>query len=195
MAEHEPEAASKSGDRVADTVGPVRRRERFPLELADARMLSAVGLLAATVHSFSHDVAITRPVCVRPQTEAMEFCEADRSDRRISGLTRGGYRGASHASMIIYANAVPPCLVSFQRLQPIARRKEPGHVVLTYSRWPFGARFYPMLWVHLRDGKVAGVYAKRYGLVVIDDDIGIYNLSRTREIASERPEFKQLFPD
>jgi len=74
-------------------------------------------------------------------------------------------------------------------------QEELGDVVLTYSRRPFGARFYPMLWVHLRDGKVGSVYAKRYGLVVIDDDIGIYNLSSSREIASERPEFNQLFPD
>ena len=71
-------------------------------------------------------------------------------------------------------------------------QEEPGHVVLTYSRRPFGARFYPMLWVHIRNGKVDEVYAKRYGLWVIDDDIGIYGLSDGANW--ERPEFSQLFP-
>jgi hypothetical protein len=76
---------------------------------------------------------------------------------------------------------------------PLAEeQEEPGHLVLTYSRPPFAARFYPMLWVHLRDGKVAEVYAKRYGFWVIDDDIGIYGLSK--ETNFERPEFTQLFP-
>src|SRR4030095_13867817 len=44
------------------------------------------------------------------------------------------------------------------------KQEEPGYLVLTYSRRPFGVRFYPMLWVHLRDNRVAIVYAKRYGL-------------------------------
>jgi len=49
-----------------------------------------------------------------------------------------------------------------------------------------------MLWVHIRNGKVDEVYAKRYGLWVIDDDIGIYGLSDGANW--ERPEFSQLFP-
>ena len=72
-------------------------------------------------------------------------------------------------------------------------QEEPGHVVLTYSRRPFGARFYPMLWVHLHDGNVGEIYAKRYGLWVIDDDIGIYGLSD--ETNFERPQFIQPIPD
>jgi hypothetical protein len=72
---------------------------------------------------------------------------------------------------------------------------EPGHVVLTYARRPFGVRFYPMLWVHLRDDRVGGVYAKRYGISIIDDDIGIYSLSRSRDGVFERFKFGQLIPD
>ena len=70
---------------------------------------------------------------------------------------------------------------------------EPGHVELTYSRPPFGSRYHPMLWVHLRNGKVAEVYAKRYGFFFIDDDIGIYGLNDDQQF--ERPEFSQLFPE
>jgi hypothetical protein len=69
--------------------------------------------------------------------------------------------------------------------------EERDHLVLTYTRRPFGARYYPMLWIHLRNDKVSEIYAKRYGLWVIDDDIGIYG--RGSEPAFERPEFEQLF--
>jgi SmpA/OmlA family protein len=72
------------------------------------------------------------------------------------------------------------------------KQEEPGHIVLTYSRRPVASRFYPMLWVHLRNGKVGEVYAKRYGLWVIDDDIGIYGLSDGTKF--ERSEFSELFP-
>ena len=68
---------------------------------------------------------------------------------------------------------------------------ERNDLVLTYTRKPLRARYYPMLWIHLRDDKVPEVYAKRYGLWVIDDDIGIYG--RSSESACERPEFEQVF--
>lgn len=67
-----------------------------------------------------------------------------------------------------------------------------GDLLLIYSRRPLGVRWYPMLSVHLRDGKVAEVYAKRYGLLVFDDDIGIYVLSNRAR--SKSPEFDRLFP-
>jgi hypothetical protein len=51
---------------------------------------------------------------------------------------------------------------------------------LTYTRHTMAARFHPMLWVHLREGKVREVYAKRYDLWILDDDIGIYGLSADR---------------
>jgi hypothetical protein len=47
--------------------------------------------------------------------------------------------------------------------------------VMTYSRPARGARWYPMLWVHLQGGVVTNVYAKRYVYWGFDDE-GIYNL-------------------
>lgn len=49
----------------------------------------------------------------------------------------------------------------------------PDLTTLTYSRPAYFAKWYPMLWVHLRDGKVDHVYAKRY----VDwgtDDLAVY---------------------
>ena len=63
---------------------------------------------------------------------------------------------------------------------------------LTYSRHTMAARYHPMLWVHLREGKVREVYAKRYGLWILDDDIGIYGLSADRRW--ESPIFEEMFP-
>jgi hypothetical protein len=34
-------------------------------------------------------------------------------------------------------------------------------------------RWYPMLWIHLKAGRVASVYGKRYGLWGLDDE-GVY---------------------
>jgi hypothetical protein len=48
---------------------------------------------------------------------------------------------------------------------------------------------YPMLWVHLRDGKVAEVYAKRHGLF---DSWGVYGRSAARQW--ETAEFLSTFP-
>ena len=66
------------------------------------------------------------------------------------------------------------------------------HRELTYTRWPTGARYYPMLWVHMTGNRVIEVYAKRYGWWLIDDDIGIYGRG---PVNFERPEFEELFPD
>jgi hypothetical protein len=49
--------------------------------------------------------------------------------------------------------------------------------VMHYSRPAKGARWYPMLWVHLQHDRVAEVYAKRYILWGADDE-GIYLLSK-----------------
>ncbi len=65
-------------------------------------------------------------------------------------------------------------------------------VKLTYTRHTLAVRFHPMLWVHLRDGRVREVYAKRYGSW-IDDDIGIYVLNADRRW--ESPVFERLFPE
>jgi hypothetical protein len=63
---------------------------------------------------------------------------------------------------------------------------------LTYTRHTIAARFHPMLWVHLREGKVREVYGKRYSLWILDDDIGIYELNVDRRW--ESPVFEELFP-
>ena len=63
---------------------------------------------------------------------------------------------------------------------------------LTYARHPMAARFHPMLWIHLKEGKVREVYAKRYGPWILDDDIGIYVV--TAERRWESPVFEALFP-
>jgi hypothetical protein len=49
-----------------------------------------------------------------------------------------------------------------------------------------------MLWIHLKEGKVREVDAKRYRLWILDDNIGIYRL--TADQRSESPVFRDLFP-
>jgi len=49
---------------------------------------------------------------------------------------------------------------------------------------------YPMLWVHLRDGKVFEVYAKRHYTL---DSYGVYVLSA--DLHWESPQFTATFPD
>jgi hypothetical protein len=53
----------------------------------------------------------------------------------------------------------------------------PDAIVMEYSRPVRAARWYPMLWVHLRGGVVTEVYAKRYVLWGLDDE-GVYLLSK-----------------
>ena len=48
---------------------------------------------------------------------------------------------------------------------------------------------YPMLWVHLRDGKVFSVYAKRHDIL---NSWGVYVLSSS--LKWESPEFVTAFP-
>jgi len=61
--------------------------------------------------------------------------------------------------------------------RPVIGREVPtvqtdqGHVVLIYFRRMKWVTQYPMLWVHLRDGYVEDIYAKRHDLV---DSTGIY---------------------
>jgi hypothetical protein len=66
-----------------------------------------------------------------------------------------------------------------------------GGVTLTYARPVPFARWYPMLWVHLHEGRVISVYAKRY-IAWGMDDLGVY----VRDGAQrwERAEFEATFP-
>ena len=50
---------------------------------------------------------------------------------------------------------------------------DPEITTLTYSKPAYFAKWYPMLWVHLRDGRVRGIYAKRYSFWG-EDDLGVY---------------------
>jgi hypothetical protein len=56
---------------------------------------------------------------------------------------------------------------------------EHHRVVLQYAQAVAGARWYPMLWVHLEAGSVVEVYAKRY-IFWGADDVGVYSLSASR---------------
>jgi hypothetical protein len=62
--------------------------------------------------------------------------------------------------------------------EPIAR--EPGYpagvTTLVYSRPVRGARWYPMVWVHLRNGRVLAAYVKKY-LFWGADSVGVYGLA------------------
>lgn len=67
----------------------------------------------------------------------------------------------------------------------------PDTITLTYSKPAYFARWYPMLWVHLRNGKVVEVYAKRY----IDwgsDDVGVYGIGDDHRWETDL--FEQTFP-
>ncbi len=55
-----------------------------------------------------------------------------------------------------------------------------GRQVMTYTQPARWAYSYPMLWVHLTDGRVHEVYAKRYILWGVDDQ-GISSLSAPSE--------------
>jgi hypothetical protein len=77
--------------------------------------------------------------------------------------------------------------------EPVARTPHPelGVNTLEYARPVRRARWYPILWVHLKAGRVSEVYAKRY-IWWGSDDYGVYSLSSTGY--SERPEFETTFP-
>lgn len=67
----------------------------------------------------------------------------------------------------------------------------PDAITLTYSKPAYFAKWYPMLWIHLRNGRVSDVYAKRY----IDwgiDDVGVYGAGNDRQW--ETSLFEQTFP-
>ena len=64
-----------------------------------------------------------------------------------------------------------------------------GAELMVYSsRLPMPME-YPMLWVHLRDGKVEQVYAKRHHIA---DSWGVYGITKSRQW--ETTEFVNTFP-
>jgi hypothetical protein len=64
-----------------------------------------------------------------------------------------------------------------------------GAELMVYSsRLPMPMQ-YPMLWVHLRDGKVESVYAKRHHIA---DSWGVYWITKERQW--EAPDFVKTFP-
>ena len=67
----------------------------------------------------------------------------------------------------------------------------PDAITLAYSKPTYFAKWYPMLWVHLRNDRVVDVYAKRY----IDwgtDDVGVYGTGNDRQWETDL--FEQTFP-
>ncbi len=79
---------------------------------------------------------------------------------------------------------------------PLERRPSPvpDAVELAYSKPVHFAKWYPMLWVHVRDGVVISVYAKQYPFV--GDDVGIYGTVEPDGEARhwETDLFEQSFP-
>ncbi len=67
----------------------------------------------------------------------------------------------------------------------------PDAITLTYSRPAYFAKWYPMLWVHLRNDSVVEVYAKRY-IGWGGDDIGVYGTGNDRRWETNL--FEQTFP-
>lgn len=67
----------------------------------------------------------------------------------------------------------------------------PDAITLTYSRPAYFAKWYPMLWVHLRNDSVVEVYAKRY-IGWGGDDIGVYGTGNDRRWETDL--FEQTFP-
>lgn len=67
----------------------------------------------------------------------------------------------------------------------------PDAITLTYSKPAYFAKWYPMLWIHLRNDRVVDIYAKRY----IDwgtDDIGVYGTGNDHQWETDL--FEQTFP-
>jgi hypothetical protein len=73
--------------------------------------------------------------------------------------------------------------------QEHAKSNGAGAQVMVYSsRLPIPIQ-YPMLWVHLRNGKVEQVYAKRHHIL---DSWGVYVITKERQW--ETPDFVYTFP-
>ncbi len=67
---------------------------------------------------------------------------------------------------------------------------DPDVTTHTYTRPRYFSSWYPMLWVHCKDGAVIEVYAKRYSWQA--GDIGVYGLTETGHWETAR--FEQTFP-
>jgi SmpA/OmlA family protein len=63
--------------------------------------------------------------------------------------------------------------------------------LMTYSRAVFRAKQYPMLWIHLEDGRVRSVYAKAYAWNMNGRPLYCHSKSENWEF----PEFEEMFPD
>ena len=80
----------------------------------------------------------------------------------------------------------------------VVGREEPpndpngNHVTLTYSRPVRGVWSYPMLWIHLRSGRVDEIYAKRYFMFGADDQ-GIYGYSKGRPPWADAGRLREAF--
>ena len=66
------------------------------------------------------------------------------------------------------------------------------HVILNYSRPTRWVRTYPMLWIHLRSGRVDSIYAKRYLAFGLDDE-GVYGYSTAQQPWGGDARFRETF--
>jgi hypothetical protein len=116
-----------------------------------------------------------------------------------SGIFAGGCGGrADLSSPLIDASSIRRVQLGMTESEVVSilgqpfsvegRTDEPRHRVMNFS-CPAGGYWYPMLWVHLRDGRVNEVYAKRYEGW---DDASVYSL--TSERRWESPHFGETFP-
>jgi hypothetical protein len=64
--------------------------------------------------------------------------------------------------------------------------------LMTYTQAKLLVRWYPMLWIHLEDDRVRGVYAKRYVPWSFGNELGVYGRSASSHW--EGPAFARVFP-
>ena len=93
---------------------------------------------------------------------------------------------------------LPPHVEHGVRMQgEMVPTSDPGgaHVLLTYSEPGGWLATYPMVWVHLRDGKVSEIYVKRYpaGGPFLGDDEGIYGYSTDQPRWQKSAELRAAF--
>jgi hypothetical protein len=113
-------------------------------------------------------------------------------------------RGGQDLSSAVTAERIKAVRVGMSQAEVVACLGEPKEVywsewvgsqrrlTLQFSQPVAGVRWYPMLWVHLQNGTVAEVYAKRYVLWGADDE-GVYGLDEQGRWEAES--FGPTFPN
>jgi hypothetical protein len=115
-----------------------------------------------------------------------------------------GWTGASRLSPGVTQEAIRSVQLGMSQQEVVRRLGTPKRAyrpqwaahdnvqTFEFSEPVDGARWYPMLWVHLQDNRVIQVYAKRYVLWGVDDE-GVYGLSQSGR--GETAAFMITFPE